>query len=43
MTLTIEIQDNKQAVLDAKAQAQGVSTERYAERILNRDRHAEGS
>ncbi len=34
MTLTIEIPDERQAVLDAKARAQGVSAEQYAGQLL---------
>jgi plasmid stability protein len=34
MTLTIELPDERQAVLAAKAQAQGVSAEQYARQLL---------
>ena len=34
MTLTIEIPDERQAVLDAMARAQGVSAEQYAGQLL---------
>jgi plasmid stability protein len=34
MTLTIELPDERQAALAAKAQAQGVSAEQYARQIL---------
>jgi hypothetical protein len=37
MTLILELPDNKEAALKAKAQAQGVSAEQYAETVLNRD------
>ena len=43
MTPIIELPDNKEAALKAKAQAQGVSAEEHAEQILNRDLDAEGS
>jgi plasmid stability protein len=37
MTLILELPDNKEAALKARAQAQGVSAEQYAETVLNRD------
>jgi hypothetical protein len=37
MTLILELSDNKEAALKAKAQAQGLSAEQYAEQVLNRD------
>jgi len=37
LTLILELPDNKEAALKAKAQAQGVSAEQYAETVLNRD------
>jgi hypothetical protein len=37
MTLTIEITDDLEAVLKDQAQAQGVSAEQYARRVLERD------
>ena len=37
MILILELADNKEAALKAKAQAQGVSAEQYAETVLNRD------
>jgi plasmid stability protein len=37
MTLILELPDNKEAALKAKAQAHGVSAEHYAEQVLNRD------
>jgi len=43
MTLILELPDNKEAALRARAQAQGVSAEQYAEHVLNRDLEAEGS
>jgi hypothetical protein len=33
----LNLPDNKEAALKAKAQAQGVSAEQYAETVLNRD------
>jgi plasmid stability protein len=43
MTLILELPDNKEAALKAKAQAQGVSAERYAEQVLNRDLEEDNS
>jgi hypothetical protein len=37
VTLVLELPDNKEAALKAKAQAQGLSAEQYAEQLLNRD------
>jgi predicted HicB family RNase H-like nuclease len=37
MTLTIEIAEELQAVLKNQAQAQGVSEEQYARRVLGHD------
>ena len=37
MTLTLQLPDNKEAALKAKAHAQGVSAEQYAETVLYRD------
>jgi len=37
VTLIIELPDNKEAALKAKAYAQGVSAEQYAETVLYRD------
>jgi predicted hydrolase (HD superfamily) len=37
MTLILELPDNKEAALRAKAQAQGVSAEQYAAQVLSRD------
>lgn len=37
MTLILELPDNKEAALKAKAQAQGVSAEQYAATVLYRD------
>jgi hypothetical protein len=37
MTLILELPDNKEAALKAKARAQGVSAEQYVERILDHD------
>ena len=37
MTLILELPDNQEAALKAKAQANGVSAEEYAEEVLNRD------
>ena len=36
MTLVLELPDSKEAALKAKAEAQGVSAEQFAEQILNR-------
>ena len=35
MTLILELPDNKEMVLKARAQAQGVSAEQFAEQVLN--------
>jgi len=37
MTLILELSGNKETALKAKAQAQGLSAEQYAETVLNRD------
>jgi hypothetical protein len=37
MTLTIELPDEQEAALKAKAQALGVSAEQYAQQVLKRD------
>jgi hypothetical protein len=37
MTLTLQLPDNKEAALKAKAQARGLSAEQYAQQVLNRD------
>jgi plasmid stability protein len=37
MTLVLELPDNKEAALKAKARAQGVSAEQYARHVLDRD------
>jgi hypothetical protein len=37
MTLILELPDNKEAALKAKAQAQGISAEQYVERMLDHD------
>lgn len=37
MTLVLELPDNKEAALKAKAQAHGVSAEQYAAKVLSRD------
>jgi hypothetical protein len=37
MTLILELPDNKEAALKAKAQAQGVSAEQYVQRMVDRD------
>jgi hypothetical protein len=37
MTLTIELPDEQTLVLEAKAKAQGVSTEQYARQVLEHD------
>ena len=37
MTLVLELPDNKESALKAKAQAQGVSAEQYAQHVLDRD------
>jgi plasmid stability protein len=37
MTLILELPDNKEAALKAKAQALGVSAEQYAEQVLTRE------
>ena len=37
MTLILEMPDNKEAALIAKARAQGVSAQQYVQRIVDRD------
>ena len=37
MTLVIELHENREAALKAKAQALGVSAEQYAQQVLDRD------
>jgi plasmid stability protein len=37
MTLTIDLPDEKQVALEAKAQAQGLSAEQYARQVLEHD------
>jgi hypothetical protein len=37
MTLILELPDNKEAALKAKAQAQGISAEQYVQRMLDHD------
>jgi hypothetical protein len=37
MTLILELPDNKEAALKAKAQANGVSAEQYVQRIVDHD------
>jgi hypothetical protein len=37
MTLVIQLPDNKEAALKAKAEALGVSAEQYAQQVLDRD------
>ena len=37
MTLILELPDNKETVLKARAQAQGVSAEQYVQQIVDRD------
>ena len=37
MTLTIELPEEQEAALTARAQAQGVSAEEYARRVLQHD------
>lgn len=37
MTLIVELADNKEAALKAKAQAQGVSAEEFVAQILDRE------
>jgi plasmid stability protein len=37
MTLTIDLPDERQAALKAKAQAQGLSAEQYARQVLEHD------
>jgi hypothetical protein len=43
MTLTIELPDERQAVLAAKARAQGVSAEQYARQLLEHALEVTGS
>jgi plasmid stability protein len=40
MTLTIDLPDEKQATLAAKAKAQGLSAEQYARQVLEHDLEA---
>jgi hypothetical protein len=37
MTLTLELADKKEAALEAKARAHGVSAEQYVQQIVGRD------
>ena len=37
MTLTLELNDNKEAALEARARAHGVSTEQFVQQILDRE------
>lgn len=37
MTLILDLPNNKEALLKAKAQAQGVSAEQYVQRIVDRE------
>jgi hypothetical protein len=37
MTLTIDLPDEQTLVLEAKAKAQGISTEQYARQVLEQD------
>jgi len=37
MTLVLELPENKEAALQAKARAQGMSAEQYAAQVINRD------
>ena len=41
MTLTIDLRDDEVTLLAAKAQAQGVSAEHYARRVLEQDLRAD--
>jgi len=41
LTITIELADEQQAALEAKARAQGLSAEQYAQRVLEHDLEAE--
>ena len=43
MTLILELPDNKEAVLKAKAQAQGASAEQYVQRMLDRNLEQQAS
>ncbi|MBZ5626875.1 MAG: hypothetical protein LAQ69_50600 [Acidobacteriia bacterium] len=43
MTLTIELSDEQQAALAAKAQTQGISAEQYARQVLEHDLQCSGS
>ena len=43
MTLILELPDNQEATLKAKAQAQGVTAEQYAAQVLHRDLEIQGS
>jgi len=37
MTLVVELPENREAALQAKARAQGMSAEQYAAQVINRD------
>jgi hypothetical protein len=37
MTLTLELNDNKEAALDARARAHGVSAEQFVQQIVDRE------
>ena len=37
MTLVLEVPDKKEAALKARAEAQGISAEQYAQHVLDRD------
>jgi plasmid stability protein len=37
MTLTLELNDNKEAALEARARAHGVSAEQFVQQILDRE------
>jgi len=43
MTLILELPDNKEAALKAKARQQGLSAEHYAVQVLNRDLEEPGT
>jgi hypothetical protein len=43
VTLILELPDNQEAILKAKAQARGVTAEQYVQQVLNRDLDEEGS
>ncbi len=42
MTLILELPDNREATLKAKAEALGVSAEHYAQQVLSRDLDEDG-